>query len=307
MSLRFSTICERMRAQASYVSHGLQFPRATEAEIQACEERLGFKLPPMLRALYMTVTNGSDFFGPGYSFFTIYDDFARKHLNYPILGETTGDGPRVFDDATVEALRAHPGAYVTCPRMPRGFVEFAHLGFNVCAYLDGFTGHIYIRDDIYEGDEWNGPTFSFGAASLEEWLERQLAEPPSRSSEGRYQPHEPLATVLAEEGKEGAGNGAQSGEAEANDSLRSSPTVHRAKSDMDRYRNRLLDGLEQARAEITRQIYDLDALQRSIAESNAPDYYKQDWSPDLSLTMQQLADVEAQLDALINTPWLYRT
>ena len=76
---------------------------------------------------------------------------------------------------------------------------------------------------------------------------------------------------------------------------------------MDRYRNRLRDGLEQARAEITRQIYDLDAVQRGIAESNAPDYYKQDWSPDLSLTMQQLADVEAQLDALIITPWLYRT
>lgn len=307
MSLSFSTICERMRAQAAYVSHGLRFPRATEAEIQACEERLGFKLPPMLRELYMTVANGSNFFGPGYSFFTIFDDFARTHLNYPILGETIGDGPRVLDDATVEALRAHPGAYVTCPHIPMGFVEFALLGCNVCAYLDGFTGHIYIRDDIYEGDEWNGPTFSFGADTLEEWLERQLAEPWSRSSEWRYQPHEPLAAVLADESKEGAGNGARSGEAETNDSQRASPSVYRVKSDMDRYRNRLLDGLEQARAKITRQIYDLDAVQRGIAEGDAPGYYKRDWLSDLNLTMQQLADVEAQLDDLINTPWLYRT
>src|SRR6476469_1385594 len=132
MSLSFSTICERMRAQAAYVSHGLWFPRATEAEIQACEKRLGFGLPPMLRELYMTVANGSNFFGPGYSFSTISEDFARKHTNYPILGETIGDGPRVFDDATVEALRAYPGAYVTCPRMPAGFVEFAQVGCNVC-------------------------------------------------------------------------------------------------------------------------------------------------------------------------------
>jgi cell wall assembly regulator SMI1 len=81
MSLSFSTICERMRAHAVYMGEGLLFPPATEAEIQACEARLGFSLPPMLRELYMTVANGSDFFWWGYNFYTISDDFARKHTN----------------------------------------------------------------------------------------------------------------------------------------------------------------------------------------------------------------------------------
>ena len=105
MGLSSSTICARMRAHAVYMGDGLLFPRATEAEIQACEERLGFWLPPMLRELYMTVANGSDFFGLGYSFYTISDEFVGHGTNYPILGEIVGDGPCPFDNAIVEALR----------------------------------------------------------------------------------------------------------------------------------------------------------------------------------------------------------
>jgi hypothetical protein len=39
---------------------------ATEAEVRAAEEALGFPLPPLLRQLYLEVGNGG--FGPGYGF-----------------------------------------------------------------------------------------------------------------------------------------------------------------------------------------------------------------------------------------------
>jgi hypothetical protein len=291
MALSFSTICERMRAHAVYLGDGLLFPRVTEAEILACEERLGFNIPPMLRVLYTTVANGSDFFGIDYRFYTISDKFVGYGTGYPVLGELVDDGPRVLDDSTVEALRAHPGAYVTCPRMPAGFVELAQLGCNVCAYLDGFTGHIYIRDDKYVGDDWTGPTFSFGASSLEEWLERKLAVPPSRSSEGRYQPHFPLATVLAADPTQ------PSGQWDDNAMSLESP-FRLGNSEILRYHVHLRAGLERARAEITQQIYELDAVQDNLVERDVNNAAR---SYETSHIMQHLADVEAQLDKLLET------
>src|SRR5258708_27179168 len=43
---------------------GFEYPPATEEQLLATEEALGFPLPPALRALYLQVANGG--FGPGY-------------------------------------------------------------------------------------------------------------------------------------------------------------------------------------------------------------------------------------------------
>lgn len=301
MSLSFSTICTRMRAHAIYIGEGLLFPRASELELQACEARLGFPLPPMLRELYLTVANGSDFFGQGYSLATVSRHFGEHGSGYPVLGEFIGDGPRPFDDTTVEALRAHPGAFVVCERVPTGLVEFADLGCEVHAHFDGYSEHIYISDNHSTDGELDRLAFSFGASSLEEWLERRLAEPCSRSSEGRYQPHIPLSDVLDDESR-----GAQLSQ-QVEDSPLPSLSSNRTASIMDRFRNDVLTGVEHARADITRQIYNLDAFQRTIAESDAPNYFKRNWLPELGMTMPRLADLEAQLDNLINNSWLYRS
>lgn len=291
MGLSFGTICERMRAHAVYTSNGLQFPRATEEEIKACEERLGFPLPPMLRELYTTVGNGSDFFGPGYWFSTITENSAKTPANYPVLGRIVGSGPRPFDDTTVESLRAHPGSYVVCERTPTGFVEFAHIGCNVWAHLDGLTGHVYIRDDHYEEGEFKGAAFSFCAYSLEEWLERWLATPPSKSSEGRYQPHYPLADLADEEDKRD--KNAEDGEQTADSPAR------RFESPITSFRRRQRTGLERTRMEITRQIYDLDIFQQSVVVNASAQRDELYAVSELSSIMQQLADLEAQIDAMI--------
>jgi SMI1/KNR4 family protein SUKH-1 len=302
MSLSFSTICERMRAHAVYMGEGLLFPPATEAEIQACEERLGFKLPPMMRELYMTVANGSDFFWWGYNYYTVSDDFARKHSNYPILGEIVGDGPRPFDDATVEALRAHPGAYVVCECIPAGFVDFASLGCEVFACLDGFTGHIYISDNHSTNGEPDGLAFSFGASSLEEWLERWFAEPSSGSSEGRYQPHIPLASVLAAESEDTPKEDAiptQPDRQEGGKPTALKGGVSWEYSEAPRYQEHLRIGLERARAEVTQQLYDLDDVQRTYVESGVKYIRGFNWAAWLRETMRQLTDIEAQLDNML--------
>lgn len=289
MSLSFRTICERMRAHAIYIGEGLLFPPATEAEIQACEERLGFKLPSMMRELYTTVANGSDFFGWGYNFYTVSDDFARKYTDYPILGKIVGDGPRPFDDATVEVLRTHPGAFVVCKRIPAGFVDFASLGCEVFAYLDGLTGHIYISDNHSTNGEPDGLAFSFGASSLEEWLERWFTSSPDAVSEGRFQPLRPLAEVLAEDSTRPIGQESD------NITIPESP-IRQMYSEVSGYRAHLNAGLERARAVITQQIYDLDIMQESIVTrdvNNRPRPY------DTSHIMQQLADLEAQIDRLL--------
>ncbi len=303
MGLSFSTICARMRAHAVYIGDGLLFPRATEAEIQACEERLGFTLPAMLRELYMTVANGSDFFGSGYSFSTISDKFVGHGSGYPVLGEIAGDGPRPFDDATVEALRAHPGAYVVCEDIPSDLVAVVHTGCNVWAYLDGTTGHFYLRDDHYEGGEFKGGAYSFCASSLEEWLERQLVAPPSMSSEGGYQPHFPLDDFLADKKKDAkSGDDDRPREQEADDASATNRSEPWFQTKVGRFRTRLLNALEQARAEITRQIYDLDEVQRGIINGDPERQYERYRLPELNDIMQQLADIEAQLDDMIEMP-----
>ena len=276
MALRFSTICARMRAHAIYLGAGLLFPPATESEIEAAEERLGFTLPPMLRELYTTVANGSDFFGRGYHFPTISDKFVGYGSGYPVLGELVGDGPRVLDDATVEALRDHPGAYIVRADVPTGFVHLASLGCEVYAFLDGLTGHIYITDNHWTDDVIDGLAYSFGASSFEEWLERKLSTSRLESAEARYQPHYPLADALA-------ADATHPGEQESDDEA-----IRRGFDEVSRYYAHLQTGLQRAREEITRQIYDLDTMQESIVErdvNNRPTPY------DTSDTIRQLADI----------------
>src|SRR5579859_3133146 len=54
---------------------GFVFARASEKVLQETEARLGFALPPLLRALYATVANGG--FGPGQGIFGTLEGFGK--------------------------------------------------------------------------------------------------------------------------------------------------------------------------------------------------------------------------------------
>lgn len=303
MTLSYSTICERLRAHAKYTPEAdfgeghLEYPPASELSVQVCEAKLGFKLPPMLREIYKTVANGGNFW-PGYDFATT-DDLIEQHNSFLRYYVSSRNQSRLFDDATVEALRTHPGAYACPEYLPDGFLRLVHTGCNVWANLEGSTGRLYLNDEVPE----DTTGYSFCAGSLEEWLERKMSVPSSRSNEGRYQPHYPLTAELANANGESE---TQAEKQETDDGM-TKQYHHRYRDGMADFRNQLLTGLEKARMEITQQIYRVDAMQRSITESDWPTSSKYDWLFDLGLTMRELAETEAQLDHSIAAPWLFRS
>ena len=201
MLTKHTSLCLRLRARALYTSDGIHYPPATEAQIEAAEARLGFQLPPMLRELYTTIANGADFFSPGKCIHGIVDE-NEKRPNIPTMEGFVAKGPRPFDAETISLLRAHPGSYVLCEQEPTGLVALAHVGCGVYVHLDGYTGRLYIRDAHYENGEDVGAAFSWCASSVEEWVERTLASSPRDSSEAKYFPRYPLASILSNEGED---------------------------------------------------------------------------------------------------------
>ncbi|HEY7341608.1 MAG TPA: hypothetical protein VH591_12050 [Ktedonobacterales bacterium] len=130
-----------------------------------------------------------------------------------------------------------------------------------------------------------------------------MSVPSSLSNAGRYQPHYPLTTELAN----AIGDGETQAEKQEVDDGMTKSHHHQHRDGMADFRNQLLTGLEKARLEITQQIYGVDAMQRSITESDWPTSSKHDWLFNLGLTMRELAESEAQLDYSIAAPWLFRS
>jgi hypothetical protein len=84
-AVHLSTTIERVRARindpklkTSITRYGARpvelFPPVHAAILEASEERLGFRLPPLLRDLYIDVANGG--FGPGYGVFGLEGGYA---------------------------------------------------------------------------------------------------------------------------------------------------------------------------------------------------------------------------------------
>jgi hypothetical protein len=79
--------------------------------------------------------------------------------------------------------------------LPDGFVHLVYGGGGfIGVMLDGHTGYVYFIDP-----DMDHIAVSFGAPSVEDWLERELDA--SRSVRSRYYPREKLATILAAEGQ----------------------------------------------------------------------------------------------------------
>jgi hypothetical protein len=199
---RYNLLCMRMRARAETVCGNFPRPLATAAQVRAAEKRLGFQLPLILHHLYTTVSNGLDFFKPGYWFHGIADEWYASQPNfYTIESAYRGHGKRM-DDATRGSLQAHPGAFVVLDGIPEGAVCLAELGGNDEAWLDDLTGQLWESSPYYDEDgEFRGQAYSFCAPSVEDWLERKLAAPPDQESAGLYQPPYLLTTVMRSDGK----------------------------------------------------------------------------------------------------------
>ncbi|HKW22872.1 MAG TPA: SMI1/KNR4 family protein, partial [Ktedonobacterales bacterium] len=196
---RYNLLSMRMRARATYVvgEESLLRPLDSATQLHGFERQLGFSLPPMLCHLYLTVSNGAEFFKPGNWMYGVPDEWYAQNPNAPTISSYQGFGKRL-DLVTEHALETHPGAFAVLKDFPpEGTVSIADLGGGERIWLDGLTGKLWADSEYYdENHEFGGFAYSFFAPSVEIWLERKLAAPPNQESAGLYHRPYPLTQIM---------------------------------------------------------------------------------------------------------------
>jgi len=162
----------------------LEYPPATEAQLRATEERLGFPLPADLRRLYSEVANGGFNLGPVKVFHGAIGgcgEFANYEPGGRTIEELVSHRGWRFHPRVEAALLRNPGYHVIVDSSPEGFLKIgADHPYSIM--LDPQTGYVYHFE--YEGEIPNAPddgalsvnlfTMSCVAPSLAVWFERWL-------------------------------------------------------------------------------------------------------------------------------------
>lgn len=161
------------------------YPPATEEQLRATEEQLGFPLPLDLRTLYAEVSNGGLNLGPSNRFHGAIGGCCQGAPYW-------NDGPTIEQLASAsgwrlhpriaEALFHHPGNYVIADSRPGGFIFLADTGCSAGLEMDGATGRLYLIDcwDEVPDSQGDDPerryllTIEAWAPSLSIWFERWL-------------------------------------------------------------------------------------------------------------------------------------
>lgn len=164
----FDSFDEQEKQVIRVVNHprnfSFAFAPASEKQVRATEARLSLTLPPLLKALYMTIANGG--FGPGTGLRGIEGGYNDPNHQGTLadLYPTEARANQVFD------LPANPQERLVLPRgrWPRETLCLADMGCVQEACVDAFTERMYIlgvtADDhhVLEPLSW----------TLEEWLWR---------------------------------------------------------------------------------------------------------------------------------------
>jgi len=137
-------------------------PPVSLDELELAEQKLGFQLPSLLRALYSQVGNGG--FGPGYGLIGLNSMGAKNfHVN-------------LVDGYLAGINFVHPDY----PPWPRQFITICNWGDSITSVLDWITseGSVY----RYNGDKYEqGPfekVMTLESPSLQTWLEDWLNDHP---------------------------------------------------------------------------------------------------------------------------------
>lgn len=166
---------------------GFKYPLATEEQLLATEEALGFALPPLLRALYTQFANGG--FGPGYGIFGAIGGFdvmgtiVDRYLAYIDAGNVLpwcterriidfadydGQWQEVRDTGKNGKVRTIRYLKLSSCFWPEQFLPICDWGCVNESCLDCKTGRVY-RFGVAKDEShliW------LQASSLKEWLER---------------------------------------------------------------------------------------------------------------------------------------
>ena len=161
------------------------YPPATEEQLRATEEGLGFPLPADLRRLYAEVSNGGLDLGPSYRFHGAIGGCCQGAPYWndgPTIEQLASDSGWRLHPRIEEALFRHPGSYVIADSMPEGFILLAETGCSTGLEMDGATGRLYLMDCWDEAPDSQGNdserryllTLEAWAPSLSVWFERWL-------------------------------------------------------------------------------------------------------------------------------------
>jgi hypothetical protein len=175
---------------------GFKYPPATEEQLLATEEALGFPLPPVLRALYAEIANGG--FGFGYGLRGAIGGFDESGPGSSIAdstftssseGETLPwcDRPlHLIDLADYEdrwegvtgsgkdgVVRTFRYLVLPCHLWPERFLPICNWGCGIESCLDGIRGGVY-RVGVTKEE---AHLISLQAPSLENMFERWVQLP----------------------------------------------------------------------------------------------------------------------------------
>lgn len=171
-------ILERYQHEKQSDTGKRRYPAATEEQLRATEEALGFTLPFLLRACYLRVSNGG--FGPGEGVMGVIGGFEdsrgniveaylwRRQYYRPIdLAECERQATESpwkdlpFQTVSSKVLKPPDDTW------PSSLLEFYHHGCGDFSSLDLKTDRIFVGGN---------PFLWYEANSLEEWLERWLRD-----------------------------------------------------------------------------------------------------------------------------------
>jgi SMI1 / KNR4 family (SUKH-1) len=163
------------------------YPPATEEQLRASEQALGFPLPPLLRTLYAQVANGG--FGPDHGIKGALGGFGGDlgtivEMYLEGMEEVRRGRAQVVDLATYEQLAYDIDVrtigysvvlnkVIELPEraLPESLLGFYSHGCGIFSHIDLGTGRILLEEHPY---------LYYEAHSLEEWLERWLDEAAQR-------------------------------------------------------------------------------------------------------------------------------
>jgi SMI1/KNR4 family protein SUKH-1 len=173
----------------------LRFPPATEEQLRATEERLGFPLPPDLRRLYAEVANGGLELGLVQVFHGAIGgcgEYAMARNDGRTIEELTSDSAWQLHPRIEEALLRHPGCYVIEDSLPSDFLIIGEDYGYGSIVLNVRTGSVFYESywddlpDVIVDDSGFEPVplqlsyLEAVAPSLSAWLASWLDDPRGR-------------------------------------------------------------------------------------------------------------------------------
>ena len=120
-----------------------RYPPATEEQLRATEEQLGFQLPPELRRLYSEIANGGVNLGIAHVFFgAIGGCPVNPGWRMDTIEQLASESSWRLHPRIEESLLRNPGHYVVAESSPEGFLWIAEDS-EISIEISRHTGYIY--------------------------------------------------------------------------------------------------------------------------------------------------------------------